>query len=451
MTRDATLVLRRDRQTAEPSGRAPHRRAACRCGSARARRVLSSTRSTRCDIEAESCEGSDRAYVAAARRGPAPPTHQMAVPTWPCRAAFDGLVLLPAAEEAERAGEQTVATPGQAEILRATSFHPELQDEDWPGRNRSRAAEIPCLAGGAPEPFVDADDIAGVGVAALTDLGRHRRATTSSAGPRPHDFRRGGSGVFPAVAATKIRYSPYLGSRLSPQQGCRAGVAQGRRDARLHLRRGPDGQRSSPASPTACSQALGRAPRTSATLRARRRRHRHLEPERASPSGHRASRCMIAMVLAGSFLACDRCHPALSAADDRTLVDAIQPDDRQDREPRLLPDLLGVPALAAGALVGGRSGSATITGQLDHRRSRPLHGDVVFIAFAVHLPLDESLRQAATPPHGRPRPAVRDDSSTPWVAGHRQDAGSDGGLACLVRALVLRVYVPRRELVRGFE
>ena len=67
--------------------------------------------------------------------------------------------------------------------------------------------------------------------------------------------------------------------------------------------------------------------------------------------------------------------PALTAADDRTLVDAMQQMIVKIENPAFFLIFLGAPALAAVALFQARrSGSAKDRG-LDRRRPRPLHGD----------------------------------------------------------------------------
>jgi len=67
--------------------------------------------------------------------------------------------------------------------------------------------------------------------------------------------------------------------------------------------------------------------------------------------------------------------PALTAADDRTLVDAMQQMIDKIENPALFLVLLRAPALAAVALVQARRSGQPKTRRLDRRRPRPLHGD----------------------------------------------------------------------------
>jgi hypothetical protein len=67
--------------------------------------------------------------------------------------------------------------------------------------------------------------------------------------------------------------------------------------------------------------------------------------------------------------------PGLTAADDRTLVDAMQQIDDAIQNPLFFSTFLGAPALAAVALVQARRSGSGKTAGLDRRRPRPLHGD----------------------------------------------------------------------------
>ncbi len=67
--------------------------------------------------------------------------------------------------------------------------------------------------------------------------------------------------------------------------------------------------------------------------------------------------------------------PALTAADDRTLVDAMQQMIDKIENPAFFLTFLGAPALAAVALVQARRSGSAKTAALDRRRPRPLHGD----------------------------------------------------------------------------
>src|SRR5918999_3431340 len=126
---------------------------------------------------------------------------------------------------------------------------------------------------------------------------------------------------------------------------------------------------------------------------------------------------VIAMgLLAGLFYAFDvAVMPALTAADDRTLVDAMQQMIDKIENPAFFLTLLGAPALAAVALFQARrSGSPKTAGWIV--AGLALDIVMVVVTFAVHIPLNEDLRQAGDPDRIADIAAVRDDFVTPWVA-----------------------------------
>ena len=107
--------------------------------------------------------------------------------------------------------------------------------------------------------------------------------------------------------------------------------------------------------------------------------------------------------------------PALTAADDRTLVDAMQQMIDKIENPVFFLVFLGAPALAAVALVQARrSGQAKAAGWII--AGLALYTVMVVITFAVHIPLNEDLEQAGDPARIENLAAVRDDFVTPWVA-----------------------------------
>ena len=88
-------------------------------------------------------------------------------------------------EEAERA-ERAVRDCGtELTIVRATWFAQNFSEDYM--RDAVLAGELALPAGDTPEPFVDADDIADVAVAALTDDG-HVGRLYELTGPRPLTF-----------------------------------------------------------------------------------------------------------------------------------------------------------------------------------------------------------------------------------------------------------------------
>jgi uncharacterized membrane protein len=107
--------------------------------------------------------------------------------------------------------------------------------------------------------------------------------------------------------------------------------------------------------------------------------------------------------------------PALTAADDRTLVDAMQQMIDKIENPAFFLVLFGAPVLAAVALVQARgSGQAKIAGWII--AGLALYTVMVVITFAVHIPLNEDLKDAGDPARIQNIAEVRDDFVTPWVA-----------------------------------
>jgi uncharacterized membrane protein len=107
--------------------------------------------------------------------------------------------------------------------------------------------------------------------------------------------------------------------------------------------------------------------------------------------------------------------PALTAADDRTLVDAMQRMIDKIENPAFFLAFLGAPALAAVALVQARSsGQAKTAGWIV--AALALYTLMVVITFAVQIPLNEDLKDAGDPARIDNIAEVRDDFVTPWVA-----------------------------------
>jgi uncharacterized membrane protein len=129
--------------------------------------------------------------------------------------------------------------------------------------------------------------------------------------------------------------------------------------------------------------------------------------------------------------------PALTAADDRTLVDAMQHMIVEIENPAFFATLLGAPALAAVALVQARrSGSAEVGWIV---AGLALYAVMVVITSAVHIPLNEDLKDAGDPARIENLAAVRDDFVTPWVAWDIvRTLATTAAFASLTWALVLR-------------
>jgi uncharacterized membrane protein len=137
--------------------------------------------------------------------------------------------------------------------------------------------------------------------------------------------------------------------------------------------------------------------------------------------------------------------PALTAADDRTLVDAMQQMINKIENPAFFLVFFGAPALATVALVQARSsGQARIAGWVI--AGLGLYAVMVVITFAVHIPLNEDLKDAGDPARIENIAEVRDDFVTPWVAWDIvRTAATIAGFAALTWALVLRGRMGRAE------
>ncbi len=153
---------------------------------------------------------------------------------------------------------------------------------------------------------------------------------------------------------------------------------------------------------------------------------------------------VIAMgLLAGLFYAFDvAVMPALTAADDRTLVDAMQ---QMIDLPAFPLTLLAAPALAAVALVQARrSGSTKAAGWIV--AGLAFYTVTVVVSFAVHFPLNDALMQAGDPARIENLAAVRDDFVTPWAAWNIvRTLALTAALGSLAWALVWRGRMGRAE------
>jgi uncharacterized membrane protein len=137
--------------------------------------------------------------------------------------------------------------------------------------------------------------------------------------------------------------------------------------------------------------------------------------------------------------------PALTAADDRTLVDAMQQMIDKIENPAFFLTFLGAPALAAVALVQARrSGSATTARWIV--AGLALYTVMLVVTFAVHFPLNDELTKAGDPARIEDLAAVRDDFVTPWVAWDIvRTLATTAAFACLAWALVLRARMGRAQ------
>jgi uncharacterized protein YbjT (DUF2867 family) len=107
----------------------------------------------------------------------------------------------PEAELAERAVRDSGA---ELTVLRSTWFAQNFSEDYW--RDAVLSGEVALPGGEVPEPFVDADDIADVAVAALTEDG-HVGRVYELTGPRPLTFAEAVDEIAQA-AGREIRYVP---------------------------------------------------------------------------------------------------------------------------------------------------------------------------------------------------------------------------------------------------
>ena len=144
-------------------------------------------------------------------------------------------------------------------------------------------------------------------------------------------------------------------------------------------------------------------------------------------------------LLAGLFYAFDvAVMPALTAADDRTLVDAMQQMIDKIENPAFFLTFLGAPALAAVALFQARrSGAAKTAGWIV--AGLAFYTVTLVVTIAFHFPLNNELKEAGDPARNENLAAVRDDFVTPWVAWNIvRTLASTAAFGSLVWALVLR-------------
>ncbi len=127
--------------------------------------------------------------------------------------------------------------------------------------------------------------------------------------------------------------------------------------------------------------------------------------------------------------------PGLTAADDRTLVDAMQ---RMIDNPVFPLTFLAAGALALIALLQARrSGSAKEAGWI--AAGLALYTVTAVITFVIHFPLNEELKRAGDLDGIENLGVVRDDFVTPWVAwGIVRTLASTVAFGVLAWALVLR-------------
>jgi uncharacterized membrane protein len=137
--------------------------------------------------------------------------------------------------------------------------------------------------------------------------------------------------------------------------------------------------------------------------------------------------------------------PALTAANDRTLVDGMQQMIDKIQNPVFFLVFLGAPVLAGVALSQARrAGADQVAGWIT--AGLVLYAVMFVVTFVVHLPLNEELKDAGDPATIENLAEVRDDFVTPWVAWDIiRTLVSTAALGCLVWALVLRGRAAREK------
>jgi uncharacterized protein YbjT (DUF2867 family) len=106
--------------------------------------------------------------------------------------------------EAETAEDAVRASGADVTVVRSTWFAQNFSEDFW--RDLVVSGEVALPAGEVPEPFVDADDIADVAVAALTD-DRHIGETYELTGPRLLTFAEAVDEIARATGR-EIRFVP---------------------------------------------------------------------------------------------------------------------------------------------------------------------------------------------------------------------------------------------------
>jgi uncharacterized protein YbjT (DUF2867 family) len=107
-------------------------------------------------------------------------------------------------QEAERGARAVRDSGAELTVLHSTWLAQNFSEDYW--REHVQSNEVALPAGAVPEPFVDADDIADVAVAALTD-DRHIGEVYELTGPRLLTFAQAVAEISRAVGR-EIRYLP---------------------------------------------------------------------------------------------------------------------------------------------------------------------------------------------------------------------------------------------------
>jgi uncharacterized membrane protein len=144
-------------------------------------------------------------------------------------------------------------------------------------------------------------------------------------------------------------------------------------------------------------------------------------------------------LLAGLYYAFDvAVMPALTAAEDRTLVDAMQHMNVEIENPAFFLTFLGAPVISTVALVQARRAGATGAARWI-AAGLAFYAVMLVLTVGVHFPLNDELAEAGDPARIEDLAAVRDDFVTPWVAWNIvRTLVTTAAFGCLTWALVLR-------------
>ncbi|KAB2348080.1 DUF1772 domain-containing protein [Actinomadura rudentiformis] len=137
--------------------------------------------------------------------------------------------------------------------------------------------------------------------------------------------------------------------------------------------------------------------------------------------------------------------PGLTAADDRTLVDAMQQTIDKIENPAFFVIFFGAPVLAAVAFFQARRAGSTKTA-VWILAGLALYTLTLVVTFTVHVPLNYELKEAGDPARIENLAAVRDDFVSPWIAWDIvRTLAATAAFGSLTWALVLRGCTGRAE------
>ena len=127
--------------------------------------------------------------------------------------------------------------------------------------------------------------------------------------------------------------------------------------------------------------------------------------------------------------------PGLTAGEDRTMIDAMQ---QMADNPVFPLTFFVAPALAGVALRQARQAGSPETARWIVI-ALALYAVTALVTFAIHIPLNEQLKDAGDPATIEDLGATHDDFATPWAAWNIvRTLASAAAFGCLTWALVIR-------------